>query len=308
MSRTILCTLLVLGIALPRAAHAEEGGANAALITIPSADSTPNEATEAMQGLSADLEERFPGQLLATEAIPNRLAGDDPRQRMNDAAAEAATAREIMSDFNDLELAVELLEGAAERYLLLLPLLEVVDEPLGLLRDLAAVFLALGQRDRLEASLAEAARLDPSLPVDESRDPSRIVNAARDVRERRSEGLAMLNPHIAVRYAQLLGVEYLAVARLEGGGRLRLEVYEGEAGRRTARMESEGDELLGAVGRLSQALSLESIETSGDVVGESGGETERPWYRSWWFITSIIVGVAVLATVTVVAVNAAQDE
>lgn len=236
-----------------------------------------------------------------------RLGGPDSGQRLRDAAADAAAAREVMSAFDDLDLAVELLENASERYLTLLPLLDSIDEPLSLLRDLATVYLALERRDRVEAALAESARLDPELPVDESLDPSRLVTAAQGVRDERVRALAMLNPHIATRFARLLGVEWLAVCRLEGSGQLRLEVYDGREGRRTARLNPATGEVEGLAPRLARELAL---DPTGRESPEADGEHDRretPWYRSWWFITSIVLGVAVLTTVTVVAVNATQD-
>jgi len=299
MSRAVLLAAAGSTALSPVHSLAEEGAPRAAVITVPSRSASAARASEVLAPLVDALDRRL--QLIGPADAVARLQGPDPGQRMRDAAEDAAEARAVMRAFDDLDLAAELLENAAERVLTLLPLLETIEEPLGLLRDLATVYLALDRRDRVEAALAESARLDPDLPVDESLDPSRLVNAAHGVREERVRALSILNPNIATRLARLLGVERLAVCRIEGAGRLRLEVYEGQAGRRTARLDVGTDDAASLAPRLARDLALE-------VPGETAApEDETPWYRSWWFITTLVVGVAVATIVTLVAVNAAQD-
>ncbi len=301
-----LCWAGLLGLSLaPRSARAQAGEAEAALVPIPSPEATAEEVAQALTPLSEELERRYPGRVLSPDAAARRLGEPDPGRRLAGAAAAATEARSVTEAFDDLELAVDLLQGAARRFLLLLPLLSTVEEPLSLLRDLAVVFLALDREDRLEATLAEAARLDPSLPVDPERDPSRLVEAARQVREQRVPTLALLNPHIAAAYAELLGVRWIIVGRLGGRGELRLEIYDGEDGRRTARLDTDGQALDRAAPRFARELGLEPAEPPEEADGDA---RPRPWYRSWWFITTVIVGVAVITTVTAVGINAAVGD
>jgi hypothetical protein len=296
-------TLILLA---PLAARAEEAAGRAALITIPSPQAPADEVARTLSEMSAAFEREFADQFISPEAAADQIGGANPEQRLADAAVSAGQAREVMEAFDDLQLAVDLLQGASQNYLLMLPLLDTVETPFELLYDLATVFLALERTDRLEATLAEAARLNPLLPMDTARLPSRMVTAAAEVRSSRLPSLALLNPFIAARFTENLGVDRLAVGRLGDDGELRLEVYD-RRGRRTARLNTRADQLRTSAGRLARELRLDRSAPPLEE-GESDGEELTPWYRSWWFITSMVVGIALLTTVTVVAINASSED